>query len=81
VVGARLTIEASDGQDRAPSRPRTGRCLSAKDPKHERHAELSEWIGDDFDPNAFDVDEHAEALAALAKSWSRKPAAKRARPA
>jgi hypothetical protein len=52
-----------------------------KDPKHERHAELSEWIGDDFDPNAFDVDEHAEALAALAKSWSRKPAAKRARPA
>ena len=23
-----------------------------KDPKHERHAELTEWIGDDFDPHA-----------------------------
>ena len=23
-----------------------------KDPKHERHAELTEWIGDDFDPDA-----------------------------
>ena len=22
------------------------------DPKHERHAELTEWIGDDFDPHA-----------------------------
>ena len=26
-----------------------------KDPKHQRHAELSEWIGDDFDPNAFNA--------------------------
>lgn len=24
------------------------------DPKHERHEELVEWIGDDFDPAAFD---------------------------
>ena len=22
------------------------------DPKHERHADLTEWIGDDFDPRA-----------------------------
>ena len=49
------------------------------DPKHERHAELTEWIGDDFDPNTFDADEPAEALAELAKRWSRKPAPKRQR--
>jgi hypothetical protein len=47
--------------------------------KHERRAELSKCIEDDFDPNAFDSDKPAEALAALAKRWSRKPAA--ARPA
>lgn len=26
------------------------------DPNHERHEELSDWIGDDFDPQAFSVD-------------------------
>ncbi|MFZ1997993.1 MAG: plasmid pRiA4b ORF-3 family protein [Candidatus Sulfotelmatobacter sp.] len=26
------------------------------DPNHERHEEMSEWIGDDFDPQAFSVD-------------------------
>jgi hypothetical protein len=44
-----------------------------KDPKHERHVELTEWIGDDFDPD----DDEAEALTAqvalLAKTWSRTP--------
>jgi hypothetical protein len=29
-------------------------------PKHERHAELTEWIGDDFDPEA----DNAQALIA-----------------
>ena len=28
-----------------------------KDPKHERHEELVEWIGGEFDPEAFDADE------------------------
>ena len=47
-------------------------------PKHERHAEYAEWIPDDFDPNV--VPEWlASEVAALAKRWSRKPAAKRAR--
>ena len=50
-----------------------------KDPKHERHAELTEWIGDDFDPH----DDEAEALTAqvalLAKTWSRTPVKKRTR--
>lgn len=27
------------------------------DPEHEQHEELSEWIGGEFDPEAFDVDE------------------------
>ena len=53
------------------STPSSSRAIA--DPKRERHAELSEWIGDDFDPNAFDVDEPAKALAALAKRWPRTP--------
>jgi len=48
-----------------------------RDPKHERHAELSEWIGDDFDPNLVDIDGLANEVTALAKYWSRKPAARR----
>ncbi len=51
------------------------------DPKHERHAELKGWIGDDFDPKTVDAHRRAEELAALAKQWSRKSAKRRARPA
>src|SRR6266567_3281083 len=50
------------------------------DPQHERHAELKDWIGGDFDPKTVDTDRLAEELAALAKQWSRKPATRRARP-
>ena|SRR5262245_10234314 len=49
------------------------------DPKHERHAELMEWIADDFDPNLVDAEALAEEVAALAKRWSRNPAGKRLR--
>ena len=49
------------------------------DPKHVRHTELTEWIGEVFDPNAVDTEGHANALAALARQWSRKPAVKRKR--
>ena len=60
---------------------RTAPCsLDIDDPKHERHAELKDWIGDDFDPKTVDTDRLAEELAALAKQWSRKPATRRARP-
>jgi tetratricopeptide (TPR) repeat protein len=38
---------------------------AVKDPKHPRHDELLEWIGDDFDPAAFDLDEVSEALRSL----------------
>jgi hypothetical protein len=34
------------------------RLLEAlRDPKHEDHEEMREWIGDKFDPEAFDLDE------------------------
>jgi len=57
-----------------------GELLEAiKDPRHERHAELTEWIGDDFDPGAVDPQWLTGEVAALARKWSRKPAAKRAR--
>lgn len=39
-----------------------------KDPKHERHAELLEWIGEDFDPNADHADQLIAAVDALAKT-------------
>lgn len=38
---------------------------AVRDPKHERHAELIEWLGDDFDPERFDLDEVNEVLAEL----------------
>jgi hypothetical protein len=49
------------------------------DPKHERHAELNDWIPDNFDPNDADTASLAAEVAMLAKPWSRKPASKRAR--
>jgi Plasmid pRiA4b ORF-3-like protein len=47
------------------------------DPKHERHVESMEWIGEPFDPETVDAEGHAQALAVLAKRWAREPAAKR----
>jgi len=49
------------------------------DKKHERHAEIREWLGDDFDPTVFDSESLKAEVAALAKRWSRKPAAKKSR--
>jgi Plasmid pRiA4b ORF-3-like protein len=46
-------------------------------PKHERHVEMTEWIGDAFDPKAIDAEARTQELAALAKRWSRKTPAKR----
>jgi hypothetical protein len=49
------------------------------DPKRERHAELIEWIGGDFDPEANDAEALIAEVAALAKSWSRKSTRKRSK--
>jgi hypothetical protein len=35
------------------------------DPEHERHREFIEWVGGDFDPEAFSVDEVNQRLALL----------------
>ncbi len=50
-----------------------------EDPDHEGHAEMREWVGDDFDPQQFDAEPLKAEVAALAKRWSKKPASKAAR--
>jgi hypothetical protein len=50
-----------------------------RDPAYERHAELKEWIGCDFDPDNVDSEELAAHVAMLAKQWARTPAARRTR--
>jgi hypothetical protein len=49
------------------------------DPTHEQHAEFSEWIGGEFDPNIINPHSLAEEVTELAKQWSRRPTAKRKR--
>lgn len=51
-----------------------------KDPGHESHAELSEWVGEDFDPDDDEAERLTADVADLAKSWSRKSTGKRSRP-
>jgi hypothetical protein len=48
--------------------------------RRRRHAELTEWVGDDFDPDAADAESLTADIAALAKTWPRESASKRARP-
>jgi hypothetical protein len=45
------------------------------DPNNERHAELTEWSGGDFDPAHLSIDEINQALAELAKQ--KKPRSKK----
>jgi uncharacterized small protein (DUF1192 family) len=39
--------------------------VEAIDSDHERHEEFIDWLGDDFDPEAFSVDEVNQRLALL----------------
>jgi len=48
-----------------------------KDPEHERHDEIREWVAQDFDPHLVNVDALANNVAALANKWARKPQSKR----
>ena len=52
-----------------------------QDPNSQRHAEMREWVGDDYDPHKFDAESLEADVAALAKRWSKKPASKKARSA
>ena len=47
------------------------------DPDHESHADMKVWAGRNYDPKVVDVEALAAAVAALAKTWTRKPSAKR----
>jgi hypothetical protein len=49
------------------------------DPKHERHAESGDWIGDDFDPKVASADARSQEVEELAKRWSRKTSSKKTR--
>jgi hypothetical protein len=60
------------GQRTMPSRSETLEAIN--DPQHERHDECKEWMPENFDPVIVNVEAIADALAALAKRWSRKPA-------
>jgi hypothetical protein len=48
------------------------------DPDHAGHADAREWLGEQFDPHAFDPEPLKADVAALAKRWTRKPPAKKA---
>jgi hypothetical protein len=54
-----------------------GEMLEAiADPEHERHVEICEWLGEEYDPNAFDAAARQAEVASLAKRWSRRPPTK-----
>lgn len=44
----------------------------AADPEHEEYDEIIEWLGEDFDPEAFDIDEVNEMLAEWGKAQRRR---------
>ena len=46
------------------------------DPKHERHIEMREWVGDKYDPYLLNTDALVKKIAVLARRWSRKPVTK-----
>ena len=48
------------------------------DPEHERHAEMHDWCGEDFDPLTVDASQISQALRKLAAKWTRtaRPTAK-----
>jgi hypothetical protein len=41
------------------------------DPKHERHEEMREWVGEDYDPEAFSIEEINQRLTPIRRSRSR----------
>jgi hypothetical protein len=50
------------------------------DPERERHAELSDWIDDSFDPQIVDADAPAQEVEAHVKPRSRKATPKKTPP-
>lgn len=51
------------------------RLLEAiRDPSHQDHEEMLEWVGDDFDPEAFSVDTLNRSLASLQRHYQKPEA-------
>jgi hypothetical protein len=50
------------------------------DPKHEDHEDMLDWVGDGFDPAAFDLEGVNEELAYLASRWNKAPRRRKADP-
>jgi hypothetical protein len=42
-----------------------------RDPTHEEHEEMMEWLGGEYDPEAFSVDDVNQGLAPLQRRWAR----------
>lgn len=53
--------------------------LALADPLHEDHAEMLDWIGDEFDAEGVDLDQINAELSDLAASWARATPARRKR--
>ena len=49
------------------------------DSKHRNHSEVAEWLGEGFDPEAFDLAAINRRLASLHRQWSKAPVRKRRR--
>ena len=42
-----------------------------RDPTHEEHADLLDWVGGEFNPEAFSVDDVNRGLAPLQRWWAK----------
>jgi hypothetical protein len=55
-----------------PGAARYSNLLEAiRDPNHLEHEELLDWVGGEFDPEEFSVDEVNRRLAPLQRWWSK----------
>ena len=77
--GGDVTLPGAARGVTAADWPATAFLDAIRDPAHERHAELKEWIGCDFDPDNVDSEELVAHVAMLAKQWARTPATRRTR--
>lgn len=49
----------------------TGLLEVLRDPKHEDHGGMREWVGEEWNPEFYDINEVNAALAGLARRWKR----------
>ena len=77
LLGASLTGERRTPPEDCGGTPGFQNLLEAiRDPEHEEHDELLDWLGGNFDPDAFSVDEVNRRLAAMQRRRSKAAAQK-----